>query len=250
MTAPGDGDGPTPTPTQTDAAVETIRSRIIDLTIAPGSRLDEAMLLNHFQLGRTPAREAINRLAAEGFVRIAANRGGTFVRKLDLDEMGQIIVAHQLVESATSQLCRLEDAELASDLTAIQVDYRSQVNARRSLPITALNEQFHLRIARTIDNEFFNDFAQSTHRHVRRLLVHLYALEASQPDVQEAHFALNLAQHDAIIEAARDRDQDTLRTLLPEHARTTQDRLIDVLRGHSVGALDFSNVETGPLHDL
>ena len=60
---------------QTDAAVDLIRSKIIDMSLQPGSRLDEPLLRNHFKLGRTPAREAINRLVAEGLVNISPKSG-------------------------------------------------------------------------------------------------------------------------------------------------------------------------------
>src|SRR6202048_623975 len=74
---------------QTDAALDLIRSRIVDMSLEPGSRIDERLLVDRFKLGRTPAREAINRLVAEGFVNIVPQRGGTYVCKLDLDEMGE-----------------------------------------------------------------------------------------------------------------------------------------------------------------
>ena len=44
---------------QTEAAVDLIRLKIIDMSLEPGSKLDEPLLRNHFRLGRTPAREAI-----------------------------------------------------------------------------------------------------------------------------------------------------------------------------------------------
>jgi DNA-binding GntR family transcriptional regulator len=223
-----EGSGEPPT-SQTDDALDTIRSRIIDLALAPGSRIDENLLLNEFRLGRTPAREAINRLAAEGFVNIVPNRGGTYVRKLDFQEIGEILIAHQLAENILGQLCRFNDSNLVLDLESIQEMYRTEVAKRRYLNITALNEQFHMRMNRTIRNSFYNDFAKSTHRHVRRLNVYMYRLEAAEPGEQDAQFELNLEQHDAIIEAVRAKDRALLIQLLPEHARATQDRLVRVL---------------------
>ena len=61
--------------TLTDAAVDTIRNRILDMTLVPGSRIDAPLLMKQFKLSRTPAREALNRLAAEGLVVLHANRG-------------------------------------------------------------------------------------------------------------------------------------------------------------------------------
>ena len=218
-------------PSQTDAALDLIRSRIVDLTLEPGSRIDERILVDQFQLGRTPAREAINRLVAEGFVRIMPQRGGTFVRKLDLDEMGEVVMAHQLVESVLGQICKLDDPLLWSDLMAIQRSYTECVKRRDFLAITQLNQDFHLRLYRTVGNALIYDFAETTHRHVRRLNVFIYQREMADPEFQSTQFAMNLDQHNRIIEAVQRRDRDTLVTLLPEHAKYTQRRLVRLLDG-------------------
>ena len=216
--------------TQTDAAVSAIRSRIIDLSIPPGSRIDEPLLLNDFMLGRTPAREAINRLVAEGFVKIAPNRGGMFVRKLDFEEIGEILVAHQLAENILAQLMRFESG-LAEDLAAIQSQYVTQVRNRAYLNITALNEKFHMRMNQAVGNSFFYEFAQSTHRHVRRLLVHLYKMEVqTTPEEQDRQFDNNLLEHDKIIDIVKHKDRAALVQLLPSHARVTQDRFVQLLK--------------------
>jgi DNA-binding GntR family transcriptional regulator len=218
----------------TDAAVGAIRSRIIDLTLEPSSRIDEPLLFNHFRLGRTPAREAINRLAAEGFVNIIPNRGGTFVRKLDLAEMGEIVTAQQLAETVLAQLCKLDDPGLASDLAAIQRSYEREVRARHYLNITELNQVFHLRMYRTIGNSLFYEFAESTNQHVRRLLVYMYRLEAAHADLHASEFAANLAEHVQIIDAVERKDQTALVALLPDHARATQRRLVRLLDAKAV----------------
>jgi DNA-binding GntR family transcriptional regulator len=232
---------------QTDAALDTIRSRIIDLTLAPGSRIDEPILLQHFGLGRTPAREAIHRLVAEGFVNILPNRGGTFVRKLDFEEIGEVVVAHQLAETVLGQLCSLTEPTLADDLAEIQAAYRVEVNARRFLNISALNERFHMRMNRSIGNQFIYEFAQSTYRHQRRLLIQIYKLEAAEPELQEAEFVRNLDEHERIIQAIRDKDRDTLVSLLPEHARSTQDRLVHILKSKRLPSfpIDLRPIDLG-----
>lgn len=231
-------------PSQTDAALDLIRSRIVDLSLEPGSRIDERLLVDQFQLGRTPAREAINRLVAEGFVRIMPQRGGTFVRKLDLDEMGEVIMAHQLVESVLGQICKLDDPLLWSDLMVIQRNYTEGVKRRDFLAITQLNQNFHLRLHRTIGNALVYDFAETTHRHVRRLNVFIYQREMADPEFQSTQFAMNLDQHNQIIEAIQRRDRDTLIPLLPEHAKYTQRRLIRLLNGSLLPPLQANLAET------
>lgn len=214
-----------------------IRSRIIDMTLEPGSRIDEPLLIKRFMLGRTPAREAMNRLVAEGFVRILPQRGGTYVRKLDLDEMGEVVVAHQVTESIVGELCQLNDPSLSSDLAAIQLRYTDCVKRRDYLAITQLNQDFHLRLHRTVGNSLFYAFAESTHLHLRRLNVYVYLREAADPEFQSVQFASNLEQHERIIQAVEDRDRRTLIDLLPEHAKFTQRRLMRLLGTKSIGRL-------------
>jgi DNA-binding GntR family transcriptional regulator len=222
---------------QTDAALDLIRSRIVDMSLEPGSRIDERLLVDRFKLGRTPAREAINRLVAEGFVNIVPQRGGTFVRKLDLEEMGEVIVAQQLAESILAQMCNLDDPSLLPDLMSIQRRYTEYVKKRDFLAITQLNQDFHLRIYRTIGNALFYDFAESTHRHVRRLNVYIYEKEAADPEYQSKEFAINLDEHNRIIEVIERQDRDALIELLPHHAKGTHLRLLRLIERKSVGPL-------------
>src|ERR1700741_1574983 len=76
---------------QTETAGDLVRSKIIDLSLAPGSKLDEPLLVKEVRLGGRPAREAISRLVAEGLASIFPNRGGTFVRGLDPTEIGEVM---------------------------------------------------------------------------------------------------------------------------------------------------------------
>ncbi|WP_220025070.1 FCD domain-containing protein [Paraburkholderia caballeronis] len=93
---------------------------------------------------------------------------------------------------------------------------------RAFLNITAMNEKFHMRMSQAVGNSFFYDFARSTHRHVRRLLVHLYKLEAeSTPEELDIQFERNLAEHDTIIEIVKRKDRQALVEFLPKHAKVT-----------------------------
>lgn len=222
---------------QTDAAVDLIRSKIIDMSLQPGSRLDEPLLRNHFKLGRTPAREAINRLVAEGLVNISPNRGGMFVRGLDFVEIGEVIMAYQLVETVLAQLCSFDDDSLVADLEQIQARYRREVQGKSFLGITSVNEEFHLRMHRSIGNALFYEFGLSTHRHLRRLLVLIYKIENREHNVLEAQMEINIDEHVRIIDAIRRRDRIGLNQLLPAHAQQAQTRLARILSEERVPPL-------------
>lgn len=226
---------------QTENAVDLIRSKIIDLSLAPGTKLDEPLLVKEFKLGRTPAREAINRLVAEGLASIFPNRGGTFVRGLDVAEISEVLLAYQLVETVLAQLLRFDDHGLVSDLEKIQARYVTEVRAKSFLGITSVNEEFHLRMHRSIGNSFFYEFALSTHRHVRRLLVLLYKMETKERNLLEKQLKINLGEHEGIIDAIRHSDRKLLNKVLPEHARQAQTRLQTIL-GNKMPALSLEEL--------
>ena len=62
-------------PTSAERVAETLRAAILHGELGAGSRLAEAELAERLQVSRTPVREALSRLAAQGLVEIVANRG-------------------------------------------------------------------------------------------------------------------------------------------------------------------------------
>ncbi|MDB5825282.1 MAG: GntR family transcriptional regulator [Herminiimonas sp.] len=232
---------------QTDMAVDLIRSKIVDLTLEPSSRINESLLIDQFKLGRTPAREAINRLVAEGLVKIVPNRGGTFVRSLDFFEIGQVIGGHRLTESILGQLCDFDDLTLVPDLLSIQKKYIVEVKKRSYLSITAINASFHLRMHKAVGNSFFYDFAETTHRHARRLLVLIYKLEASRKDVLDVELKMNVEEHHQIIAAIESKDRKSFQRMINEHAKQTQQRLMKLLESAKMetSELDLTHLVRG-----
>ena len=69
-----------------EATFEKLRSLLVEGKIPPGSKLNERELAESLKVSRTPIREAIRRLAAEGLVELIANRGAIAVQ-LSLDDV-------------------------------------------------------------------------------------------------------------------------------------------------------------------
>lgn len=223
-----------PTASQAEAAVELLRARIMDLTLEPGSRIDERLLVEDFGLGRTPAREALNRLAAEGFVDLRPGRGGAFVAPLGFTEFGELIEAHQFCEAMLGQRLQLDHPGLLADLREIQSRYVAAVTARDFLRITQINVDFHMRFFDTMRNSVIRDFALKVHRLVARVLNYTYRHELPETAHQDEQFRLNLAQHEEIIAAVAEGDAARLAVLLPGHAKFVQFRLTHLLNRRAI----------------
>ncbi len=223
-------------PTQAERALGFLRDRIIDLSLAPGSRIDERLLIDRFELGRTPAREALNRLAAEGFVTFRPNRGGAVVQALDFAEFEQLIEAHQFVEAILGHRCRLEAPGLGARLREIQSRYVPAVEARDFLRITHLNTEFHMAMHATLENQILYDFALSVHRRVERVLNYTYRNELLRKTRQDEQFRLNLIQHEELIESIEARDREAFLTRILDHGKHVEYRLVDLLRRRGIAA--------------
>jgi len=212
----------------TETAVDTIRNRILDLTLTPGSRIDEKLLMRSFRLSRTPAREALNRLTAEGLVVIQANRGA-YVRALDIVQLSQFFDAYQLAERMICHFCNFGDAQLVADLEKIQRDFGVACRSASFADIARLNAVFHQRIATACGNEYVQEFSGRLHNHARRLTFLIYTLES----IDAAFFAEQqkhiVSEHEEIIAAVRDGDRERMMAMLTSHAQRQQDRIIRIL---------------------
>jgi len=213
---------------QTDVAVGVLRDRIIDLTLEPGSKIDERLLMHRFKLGRTPAREALNRLCSEGFVKIHRNKGA-FVAPLDLNQVRQFFEAYFAAERMSAYFCNCAHAELVDDLGQIQAEHEQASQARDYLRITAANTAFHTRIAQACENEYIYEFSARLHLQARRLSQVIYAMEQMRASDRDRHGRRIEQHHRAMIAAIRNGDTPELIDLVTRHAQLFNDRIVRVL---------------------
>ena len=222
-----DDDRPRGSKAHTDAAI-IIRNRILDLTLPPGSRIDDRLLMDRFNMGRTPAREAFNRIASEGLIIIERNRGA-FVRPLDILHIQNFFDAYIASERSVGYFCRLDDPTLASDLAAIQASYLAEYSKGRLLQMTRANAQLHGRIAVATRNEYVAENALRLYNHARRLSYFSYMLEQDFiPDLRETQ-AMIKADHDDIIRTVRKKSEGRLVEILSRHAAMFHSRITRML---------------------
>jgi DNA-binding GntR family transcriptional regulator len=212
----------------TNAAIGIIRNRILDLTLPPGSRIDDRLLMQRFKMGRTPAREAFNRLSAEGLILIQRNRGA-FVRPMDILHMQQFFDAYIASERVVAYYCRLEDPQLAADLKTIQVDYLKAYAKSEYQKMTGLNARLHGRIAIAANNEYVAENALRLYNHARRLSYFVSIMETGFiPDLHETQ-ALIKADHDDIIQTVEQRENVKLIDILTRHASMFHSRVMRII---------------------
>jgi DNA-binding GntR family transcriptional regulator len=213
----------------TETAVNLIRDRVLDLTLAPGQRIDERLLMERFELSRTPAREALNRLAAEGLIEIQSNKGA-FVRPLDIRQLKQFFDAYITAERTSGHFCNPWHANLVSDLREVEEEYEIESARHAFLQVTRLNAKFHLRIARATENEYLFTFCSLLHNQGRRISYFIDQVEARHSKQLRMHQEKIKGHHLEIIRVIAAQNNARLVELLTEHALLFHDRIM-----HAIG---------------
>jgi DNA-binding GntR family transcriptional regulator len=167
-------------------AYDEIRTMIVDGPLHPGARLGQGELADRLGISRGSVREALRRLAGDGFVEFEVNRG-FFVADLGLDAVLQRLEARLLFEPAVARIAaaRRTDADIDSMLAAIDAEEAAETPTEvhdasrafhRALVAAGRNEAF-LRI---FDSLWIPDVG-------RRLLARRRTAAAWQHDDVAAH---------------------------------------------------------------
>jgi DNA-binding GntR family transcriptional regulator len=134
---------------------EALRDEILSLKMAPGSPIDEVELSERFGMSRTPVREALVRLSAEGLVTTLPNRS-SIVAQIDFLNLNAFFDALTLMYRMTTRLAA--EFHVEDDLGrihALQSDFVAAVEARDALAMIATNRDFHVAIAEAGRNPYY-----------------------------------------------------------------------------------------------
>lgn len=217
------------------AVAQQLRSLIVEGGIAPGQKLNERELAFRLQVSRTPLREALKLLTAEGLVEHLPNRGATVVQ-LSADDVAHAFEVMAALEGMSGELAcaRISDVEIA-ELQALNYEMRAH-HARRDLPAYyRVNAQIHRAINRAARNPVL---AQT----YDRLNARLQALRfRSNFDAEKWDVAVR--EHDAMIEALAARDGARLRRILVAHLQHKRDVVLAQMA--AAGAATQATAATG-----
>ena len=202
-----------------DQVASRIRDLIIEGTLEPGSRIDEAHLIEELGVSRTPFREALRTLAAEGLVIVHPSKG-SIVRKLTQDEVFSMLEVLGNLEKLGGELAceRASDKEINAliDLHERMMDcYR----ARDRMPYYKMNQEFHSRLSELSKNETLLEMQANIQARLKRIRY----IGNQEPD----SWAGAVADHEEMVSALKDRDGRALGEAMANHLKKTWDRVKD-----------------------
>lgn len=191
---------------------DQLRQSILDLSLAPGSPLDEVTLSEQFQMSRTPIREALVRLSAEGLVRTLPNRN-TIVSSIDFVQLPVYFEALRLMYRVTTRAAAINRTE--EQLVVIrgyEAAYAEAVRRRDALTMIQSNRDFHLAIAQAGGNPYFIALFERLLDEGRRILRIYYQSFDDRLPLQYVD------EHSIMVQAIQARDAEGCDRIAAEHA--------------------------------
>ncbi len=209
-----------------------LRELLVQGTLKPGSKLNERELCEILGVSRTPLREAIRLLAAEGLVVLEPGRGA-FAPVLTDDDIANAFDVLASLEGLAGELAaqRVTEPEL-TELRALQHEMQAAFE-RRDLPTYyRLNARTHDLLSEAARNPVLRDTWKQLNSRM-----HALRFRSNQDEQKWAH-ALN--EHAQILAALQQRDSTAARQLLEQHLRRKRDAVLEhrtAAREKDAGAL-------------
>jgi DNA-binding GntR family transcriptional regulator len=204
-------------------AYQEIKQQIVSLKLPPGSVIDETYLIETLGLGRTPIREALQRLALEKLVTIVPRRG-MYVSEIGIRDLQQLFEVRLILESMAARCA-------ARRGTADHWGRMEEVLSRpidNTIPmgnesLIAMDEACHHIIYEAADNEFLRDMLATVYALSLRLW---YFFLPQIGDMREA-----VLEHKHILCTLKAGDEVEAARLMEKHIRTFQEELQSVMLG-------------------
>ncbi|MBA3059850.1 MAG: GntR family transcriptional regulator [Gammaproteobacteria bacterium] len=194
-----------------EEVAELLRQRIFERELAPGSWIDELKIAQDYGISRTPLREALKVLAAEGLVTMKVRRGAyvTEVSERDLSDVYHML---SLLESdAAGVVATTADEAQIESLQSLHTELEAAARPEQQdrERFFEINERFHQRLLEIADNRWRDQMVADL-RKVMKLNRHNSLLKSGRMEE-------SLAEHQALMAAIASRDAALAVRRMQEH---------------------------------
>ena len=194
-----------------EKVAEKLRQRIFSHEMEPGSWIDELKIAEAYGISRTPLREALKVLAAEGLVTMKVRRGA-YVTEVSERDLADVYHLLGLLESDAAGVV----AQVASEAQLAELQAVHERLEQAAQPATLdrelffeINEQFHMRLLAIANNRWRNQMVADL-RKVMKLNRHKSLLKSGRIDK-------SLKEHRGLIQAILSRDSQQCQMLMQQH---------------------------------
>lgn len=203
---------------ESDRIEKELRHLILTLALEPGQVVSEAALMKRYGWGRTPLREAFQRIAEQSLVQIVP-RQGVIITPLSVFDFIAMMDAMAMVVGPAAALAsqRLNTAQL-EQLEQIVSQSNTAAEDKDFVTVAELDYEFHRILAEATGNRYLCDYLLRLHRSATR-----FNFAAWQRD---ADVAPSMQEHQQIITALRERDSVQAHRVMLAHIQNARARVL------------------------
>ena len=196
-----------------EQVAERLRTQILSHELAPGSWIDEQALTVAYGISRTPLREALKVLAAEGLVTMKLRRGA-FVTTVSERDLAEVFHLMALLESDAAAVVAAgaTDSQIA-ELQRLHDELESRIDDRAAF--FAANERFHICLLEVADNRWRVQMVADLRRVMK--------LNRHQSLFRQGRLEASLQEHRQLMQALQARDADAARRAMQDHIAAGRD---------------------------
>nr|WP_306267486.1 GntR family transcriptional regulator [Pararhizobium sp. IMCC3301] len=213
-----------------DRAYLTLRQKATDFEFKPGERLNETALTSTLMVSRTPLREALNRLVAEGFLTFVLGKG-FFCRPLSPEK---ILELYQLrcaleTEAVIRTIETASDNEIHHVVTYLDEVEKSYAVCTDLNELLRMDEEFHMKLAALSGNQELLKFLSNINERIRYVrIINLRQLRDRRGI--SADDETSLSAHRVILSAVKARDTDRAITAMRDHIERRSEQTVELVR--------------------
>jgi DNA-binding GntR family transcriptional regulator len=205
-----------------EQVAKRLRQMLVENRIAPGAKLNERELAELLQVSRTPLREAIKMLAAEGLVELLPNRGAIAVALTEADVLNTFeVIAGLEAQSGELAAQRITDDEF-NEIQAMHFEMLAAYTRRDLSAYYSLNARIHNAINAAAKNPVLTAVYNQVNARLQALRF--------RTNQDETKWKRALKEHEQMILALAARDPKAMREVLATHLRNKRDTVLEQLR--------------------
>src|SRR5699024_7109819 len=195
-----------------ESAFNQLQQWIIDGTLHPGEKLNDSELAEALGVSRTPIRESLQLLEAQGFVKMYPGKA-TQVTEVEKDSLNDLLPTLAALQALSAELA-------IANITDQTITLLENTNERFSKAIHSENyfsalkvdEEFHQIIVNTANNAYIHNIVTYLQAHVRRLFFH-NSIFLTKQSITEHKTVIQLMKKKKIIEVSAVMRKNWLRAI-------------------------------------
>jgi len=214
-----------------------LRESILRVELQPGAIIDESSLARKMNVSRTPVREALIQLIADG---LAMRKGRVVaVAQLDLARIPPLYdalhISSRLVQRLAAEMRTEAELDIIHDKMIL---FETTIPSLDGVMLTEANHEYHLAIADATRNPYISDFYRGVLTEALRLNRICFSASRENDQNISNHLAETARQHRAIFAAIRNQDIEQADRLASEHHKLSRSRLDSLLSSQSKSLSD------------